>query len=230
MLQLPEFRGRGPGRSRRKRQHRRPNRGDAAQFAYEPLDHVALIEKNDWGDLSRIAQVAGSRMYCLKGRLALLEAKLMAWALERIADAGFAPITVPALAREEAFTAQGQFPGHREETYEIASDDLWLAGTAEVALTSLHSGEIIESDKLPILYAGFSPCFRREAGRAGRDVRGCCESTVLKSSICDLRGGRTVSAQWHAKLLGLAESRLQRSRSRISGRDFDRDMGLASFG
>src|SRR5688572_15259353 len=146
--------------------------GTPPEFAFEPLDHVALIENNDWADLSRIAQVSGSRMYCLKGRLALLEAKLMAWALERIADAGFTPITVPALARAEAFTAQGQFPGHVEETYELPNDDLWLAGTAEVALTSLHSGEIIEADRLPILYAGYSPCFRREAGSAGRDVRG----------------------------------------------------------
>ena len=146
--------------------------GTPPTFAFEPLDHVALIEKNDWADLSRIVQVSGSRTYCLKGRLALLEARLMAWALETIADAGFTPITVPSLAREQAFINQGQFPGHRDETYEIASDNVWLAGTAEVALTSLHSGEILEADKLPILYAGYSPCFRREAGSAGKDVRG----------------------------------------------------------
>ena len=73
--------------------------GTPPKFAFEPLDHVALIEKNDWADLSRIVQVSGSRHYCLKGRLALLETKLMAWALERIADAGFTPITVPSMAR-----------------------------------------------------------------------------------------------------------------------------------
>ena len=146
--------------------------GEPRNFGFEPLDHVALIEKNDWADLSRITQVSGSRQYCLKGRLALLETKLMGWALERIAEAGFTAITVPALAREQAFLNQGQFPGHREETYELPNDELWLAGTAEVALTSLHSGEIIEGDKLPILYAGYSPCFSREAGSAGKDVRG----------------------------------------------------------
>src|SRR5689334_10303040 len=146
--------------------------GEPPKFAFEPLDHVALIEKNDWADLNRVTQVSGSRTYCLKGRLALLETKLMAWALEKIAGAGFTPITVPAIAREQAFLNQGQFPGHREETYELPNDDLWLAGTAEVVLTSLHSGEIIEPDKLPILYAGYSPCFRREAGSAGKDVRG----------------------------------------------------------
>src|SRR3954462_7067788 len=144
--------------------------GKLPKFDFTPLDHVALIEKNGWGDLSRVTQVSGSRTYCLKGALALLEAKLMAWALEKITDAGFTPITVPAIAREQAFLNQGQFPGHEEETYQLPNDDLWLGGTAEVALTSLHSGEIVEADKLPVLYAGFSPCFRREAGSAGRDV------------------------------------------------------------
>ncbi|HWU93625.1 MAG TPA: hypothetical protein VN106_10310, partial [Sphingomicrobium sp.] len=114
--------------------------GEPPHFDFEPLDHVALIEKNGWGDLSRVTQVSGSRTYCLKGRLALLETKLMAWALERIAGAGFTPITVPAIAREQAFLNQGQFPGHRDETYQLPNDDLWLAGTAEVVLTSLHSG------------------------------------------------------------------------------------------
>ena len=185
--------------------------GQVPNFDFEPLDHVALIEKNDWADLSRIVQVSGSRQYCLKGRLALLETKLMAWALERIAHAGFTPITVPALAREQAFLNQGQFPGHREETYELPNDDLWLAGTAEVALTSLHSGEIIEGDKLPILYAGYSPCFRREAGSAGKDVRGLLRVhqfvKVEQYVICD--ADDAVSAGWHARLLELAEGMLQ---------------------
>ena len=185
--------------------------GTPPEFAFEPLDHVALIEQNDWAELSRITQVAGSRTYCLKGRLALLEAKLMAWALDKIADAGFTPITVPALAREPAFTNQGQFPGHRDETYELGNDDLWLAGTAEVALTSLHSGEILEADKLPILYAGFSPCFRREAGSAGKDVRGLLRVhqfvKVEQYVLCE--ADEAVSAEWHARLLGLAEMLLQ---------------------
>jgi seryl-tRNA synthetase len=180
------------------------------EFGFEPLDHVALIEKNDWADLSRITQVAGSRTYCLKGRLALLETKLMAWALERIAEAGFTPITVPAIAREQAFLNQGQFPGHREETYELGNDDLWLAGTAEVALTSLHSGEIIEGTQLPILYAGYSPCFRREAGSAGKDVRGLLRVhqfvKVEQYVICE--ADEAQSAEWHAKLLAVAEELL----------------------
>ncbi|MEP7129699.1 MAG: serine--tRNA ligase [Sphingomicrobium sp.] len=184
--------------------------GELPKFGFEPLDHVALIEENDWGDLSRVTAVAGSRTYCLKGRLALLEAKLMAFALETIAGAGFTPITVPAIAREQAFLNQGQFPGHREETYELSNDDLWLAGTAEVVLTSLHSGEIVESDKLPILYAGYSPCFRREAGSAGKDVRGLLRVhqfvKVEQYVICE--ADEEQSARWHATLLGLAEKLL----------------------
>ena len=185
--------------------------GAVPKFDFEPLDHVALIEKNGWGDLSRVTQVSGSRTYCLKGALALLEIKLMAWALEKIAAGGFTPITVPAIAREQAFLNQGQFPGHREETYELPNDDLWLAGTAEVVLTSLHSGEIVETDKLPILYAGYSPCFRREAGSAGKDVRGLLRVhqfvKVEQYVICE--ADDTQSAEWHATLLRLAEELLQ---------------------
>ena len=184
--------------------------GKPPKFGFEPLDHVALIEKNDWGDLSRVTQVSGSRTYCLKGRLALLETKLMVFALERIANAGFTPITVPAIAREQAFLNQGQFPGHREETYELPNDDLWLSGTAEVVLTSLHSGEIIEPDKLPILYAGYSPCFRREAGSAGKDVRGLLRVhqfvKVEQYVVCEADDEQ--SAHWHATLLDQAEQLL----------------------
>ncbi|MCY7271781.1 MAG: serine--tRNA ligase, partial [Sphingomonas bacterium] len=181
--------------------------GEVPQFNFEPLDHVALIEKNDWAELSRIVQVSGSRTYCLKGRLALLETKLMGWALEQIAGAGFTPITVPAIAREQAFLNQGQFPGHVDETYALPNDDAWLAGTAEVALTSLHSGEIVEAAKMPMLYAGFSPCFRREAGSAGKDVRGLLRVhqflKVEQWVMCE--ADEAVSATWHAKLLAQAE-------------------------
>jgi seryl-tRNA synthetase len=185
--------------------------GEPPKFDFAPLDHVALIEKNDWADLSGVTQVSGSRTYCLKGALALLETKLMGWALEKIAGAGFTPITVPAIAREQAFLNQGQFPGHEEETYQLPNDDLWLSGTAEVVLTSLHAGEIVEADKLPILYAGFSPCFRREAGSAGKDVRGLLRVhqfvKVEQYVICE--ADEAQSASWHAKLLELAESLLR---------------------
>ena len=181
--------------------------GAVRQFDFEPLDHVALIEKNDWAELSRIVQVSGSRMYCLKGRLALLETMLMGWALQQVAAAGFTPITVPSLAKPAAFVGTGHFPGHEDEAYAVPADDLYLAGTGEIALTSLHSGEILDGATLPIKYAGLSPCFRREAGSAGRDVRGLLRvHQFLKDEayvICE--NDEAVSAQWHARLLALAE-------------------------
>ena len=181
--------------------------GEVPVFDFEPLDHVALIERNDWAELKRIVQVSGSRTYCLKGRFALLETKLMGWALEQIAAARFTPITVPAIANEQAFINQGQFPGHVAETYYMEEDEQWLAGTAEVALTSLHSGEIVDGAKLPLLYAGFSPCFRREAGSAGKDVRGLLRVhqflKVEQWVMC--AADEAVSAEWHGKLLAQAE-------------------------
>lgn len=185
--------------------------GTIPSFDFAPLDHVALIERNDWADLARIVQVAGSRQYCLKGRLALLEQALMFWAQQRLAADGFTLMTLPALARAQAFIATGHFPGHEDEAYHIADDDLYLAGTGEIALTSLHSGEILEADKLPILYAGYSPCFRREAGSAGRDVRGLLRvHQFLKLEqyvIC--RDDEGESAKWHERLLANAEGMLQ---------------------
>ena len=185
--------------------------GTIPAFAFEPLDHVALIEKNDWADLARITQVAGSRTYCLKGRLALLEQALLFWAQQRLAADGFTLMTVPALARPQAFVATGHFPGHEEEAYHMPADELYLAGTGEIALTSLHSGEIFEADKLPILYAGYSPCFRREAGSAGRDVRGLLRVhqfyKLEQYVIC--RDDEAESARWHQRLLANAEGLLQ---------------------
>jgi seryl-tRNA synthetase len=185
--------------------------GTIPSFDFEPLDHVALIERNDWADLARITRVAGSRTYCLKGRLALLEQALMLWAQQRLAADGFTLMTVPALARPQAFVATGHFPGHEEEAYHISADELYLAGTGEIALTSLHSGEIVEADKLPILYAGYSPCFRREAGSAGKDVRGLLRVhqfyKLEQYVIC--RDDAAESARWHQRLLANAEAMLQ---------------------
>jgi seryl-tRNA synthetase len=185
--------------------------GTPPSFDFEPRDHVQLLEMNDWADLSRITQVAGSRTYALKGRLALLEQALMFWAQQQLAADGFTLMTVPALARPQAFVATGHFPGHEEEAYQVPADDLYLAGTGEIALTSLHSGEIIDADKLPILYAGYSPCFRREAGSAGRDVRGLLRVHQFYKPeqyvICP--DDPEESARWHQRLLANAEGLLR---------------------
>ena len=180
-------------------------------FDFAPRDHVELVEMNGWAELGRITQVAGSRTYCLKGRLAELEQVLMLWAARRLAAEGFTTMTVPALARPQAFVATGHFPGHEEEAYHMPADDLYLAGTGEIALTSLHSGEILDSAQLPILYAGYSPCFRREAGSAGRDVRGLLRVhqfyKLEQYVIC--RDDVEESARWHQRLLANAETMLR---------------------
>ncbi|MGE5723261.1 MAG: serine--tRNA ligase [Sphingomonadales bacterium] len=185
--------------------------GLVPDFDFEPRDHVALIEMNDWADLGRVTQVSGSRTYCLKGRLALLEQAVMFWAQKRLAAEGFDLMTVPALARPAAFFATGHFPGHEEEAYEIPKDELYLAGTGEIVLTGLHSGEILDADRLPILYAGYSPCFRREAGSAGRDVRGLLRVhqfyKLEQYVIC--ADDPAESARWHARLLANAEALLR---------------------
>src|SRR3546814_16516360 len=95
----------------------------------------------------------------------------MFWAQRKWAAEGFTMMTVPALARPSDFVATGHFTGHEEEAYEIPKDDLYLSGTGEIALTRHHSREILEADKLPILYVSHSPCFRHSAARAGRAVR-----------------------------------------------------------
>jgi seryl-tRNA synthetase len=121
-------------------------------------------------DMDAGARVAGSRFAYLKGDLVLLEFALVRWALGLLADRGFEPVVPPVLVREEALYGTGFLPDTEQQIYRLPEDKLYLAGTSEVPLASLHAGEIV--DALPLHYAGFSPCFRREAGAAGRDTRG----------------------------------------------------------
>ena len=118
------------------------------------------------------ARVAGSRFAYLKGDLVLLELALVRWALELLRGKGFEPVVPPVLVREEALHGTGFLPDTEQQIYRLADDALYLTGTSEVALASLHAGEIVDGERLPLRYAGFSPCFRREAGAAGRDTRG----------------------------------------------------------
>jgi seryl-tRNA synthetase len=121
-------------------------------------------------DMEAGARLAGSRFAYLKGDLVLLELALVRWTLEVLRGEGFEPVLPPVLVREEALFGTGFLPDTEQQIYRLADDPLYLAGTSEVALASLHAGEIVE--RLPLRYAGFSPCFRREAGAAGRDTRG----------------------------------------------------------
>ena len=185
--------------------------GTPRAFDFTPLDHVALMEKHDLVELERGARVAGHRGYFLKREAALLEMAVMRFALDRLWERGFVPMTAPSFARTSAFTATGHFPGSEEETYHLERDDLWLSGTAEVPLTSMYAGEILQAAQLPILYAAYSPCFRREAGSYGRDLKGVFRvhqfNKVEQFVICE--ADEAESIKWHETLLANAESLMQ---------------------
>ncbi|MEX2210675.1 MAG: serine--tRNA ligase [Gaiellaceae bacterium] len=123
-------------------------------------------------DLERAARVSGSRFGYWIGDTALLALAMYRLALDRLAAKGFVTVLPPVLLREEALVGTGQLPSLEDDVYELPADELYLAGTAEIPLGGLHLGEILEDADLPLRYAGFSPCFRREAGAAGRDTRG----------------------------------------------------------
>jgi seryl-tRNA synthetase len=185
--------------------------GTPPEFGFRPLDHVELLERRGWADFARARKVAGERAYALTSDMVLLERALHSYAIEALRARNFTLVSVPSLVREEPLTGTGQFPAHREETYAIPADELYLAGTSEVGLVGFHSGEIIDHRSLPITYAGISPCFRREAGSAGRDVRGLLRvhqfEKVEQFVIC--AADDTESDRWHEQLLGTAEQLLQ---------------------
>jgi len=154
-----------------------PTAADADEVLYERgeagregKDHLELA--GAWIDMEAGARVAGSRFAYLKGDLVMLELALVRWTLELLRGKGFEPVIPPVLVREEALYGTGFLPDTEQQIYRLADDPLYLAGTSEVPLASLHGGEILDGDRLPLRYAGFSPCFRREAGAAGRDTRG----------------------------------------------------------
>ena len=133
-------------------------------------DHLELL--GDLADMERGARVSGSRFLYLKGPLVLLELALVRWAMDVLGSHGFMPVIPPVLVREEALYGTGMLPDTEQQLYKIPEDELYLVGTSEVPLASMHADEILDEDALPIRYAGFSTCFRREAGAAGKDTRG----------------------------------------------------------
>jgi len=181
--------------------------GQQPVFSFTPLDHVALLDRHGWADFERVARVAGSRSYSLRGDMVLLEMALLHFALDKLQGRGFTLVSLPSMARESALFGTGHFPSGRDQVYYLPDDDLYLSGTAEVPLNSLHSGEILAESQLPLLYAGYSPCFRREAGAAGRDVRGLIRVhqfyKVEQYVVC--RNDPEESARWHTQLLATAE-------------------------
>ena len=146
--------------------------GERPSFEFEPRDHLDIGTELGLIDMESAAKLSGSRFAYIKGDLVLLELALVRFALDLVRGEGHEPVVPPVLVREEALYGTGFLPGDRDQIYEVPKDELFLVGTSEVALASLHADQILDAGRLPLRYAGFSPCFRREAGAAGRDTRG----------------------------------------------------------
>jgi seryl-tRNA synthetase len=160
-------------------------------------------------DMEAGARVAGSRFVVLRGDLMLLEMALMRWALERVRERGHEPILPPVLAREQALYGTGFLPDTEQQIYALADDPLYLVGTSEVPLASLHAGEILDEEALPLRYAAYSPCFRREAGAAGRDTRGMFRVHQFNKVEMFSYVRPEDSPQEHERILATEESMLQ---------------------
>ncbi|HZE03736.1 MAG TPA: serine--tRNA ligase [Solirubrobacteraceae bacterium] len=170
-------------------------------------DHLELAGPRI--DMERGARLSGSRFAYLRGDLVLLELALVRYAMEKLTGEGFEPVIPPVLVREPALFGTGFLPDTEQQIYRLPEDDLYLVGTSEVALASLHRDEILAADELPRRYAGFSSCFRREAGAAGKDTRGIFrvhqfDKVEMFSFVEPAR-----AADEHQRILGIEESIMQ---------------------
>jgi seryl-tRNA synthetase len=146
--------------------------GEPRRFAFPPRDHLDLGTALDMIDMERGGKVSGARFSFLKGDLVLLQFALVQFALQKLMTKGFRPVVPPVLVRDEAMFGTGFFPTDMQQVYRLESDALNLVGTSEVPLAALHMDEILAEADLPVRYVGYSTCFRREAGAAGKDTRG----------------------------------------------------------
>ena len=174
-----------------------------------PKDHLEIAESLGLIDVQKAAEVSGSRFSYLFGDLVKIELNLVSWAMQQLSEKGFKPTIPPVLVRENALYGTGFFPDDAEQVYEIPNDDLYLVGTSEVPLAALHSNEILDASDLPIRYAGFSTCFRREAGTYGKDTTGIFRvhqfDKVEMFSFCDSEN----SEEEHSFILSVEEELLQ---------------------
>jgi seryl-tRNA synthetase len=146
--------------------------GGKPEFDFEPRDHLALGERLDAIDMERGAKVSGARFYFLKGVGARLELALLQLGLQRAVESGFTPLITPTLVRPDIMAGTGFLGAHADEVYYLERDELYLTGTSEVALAGYHKDEILDLAAGPLRYAGWSTCYRREAGSGGKDTRG----------------------------------------------------------
>ena len=171
------------------------------------LSHVDFLLNNQGADFQRIAQVAGARSYTLKNRFVLLEQALIQWGLRFLAQKGFTLFSLPNFGDRASFIGSGHFPEGEDQVYHMEKDNIYLTGTAEVLLNALYRGEILDQKSLPRLMGGLSPCFRREAGSAGKDVRGLLRVhqfvKLEQYVICE--NSLEETEKWHKVLLSNAE-------------------------
>jgi seryl-tRNA synthetase len=170
-------------------------------------DHLELAGPRI--DMERAARLSGSRFAYLRGELVLLELALVRYAFEKLLAQGFQPVIPPVLVRERALFGTGFLPDTEQQIYQLPEDDLFLVGTSEVALASLHDSEILPVDALPARYAGFSSCFRREAGAAGKDTRGIFRVHQFDKVEMFSFVSPEDSREEHERLLAIEESILQ---------------------
>ncbi|MDR6611264.1 serine--tRNA ligase [Leifsonia sp. 1010] len=182
--------------------------GDIPEFPFEPRDHLELGELLGAIDMARGAKVAGARFSYLRGIGARLELALMNMALDKALQNGFIPLITPTLVKPEIMQGTGFLGAHADEVYHLENDDLYLTGTSEVALAGYHSDEIIEVDE-PIRYAGWSTCYRREAGSAGKDTRGIIRVHQFDKLEMFVYTRPEEAEAEHERLLGWQEEMMQ---------------------
>ena len=183
--------------------------GTRPEFDFEPLDHADLGEKLGAIDIKRGTKVSGSRFYFLRGIGARLEIGLMNMALDLAVENDFTPLITPTLVRPEVMGGTGFLGSHADEVYHLPADDLYLTGTSEVALAGYHSDEILDVTDGPIRYAGWSTCYRREAGAAGKDNRGILRVHQFNKLEMFSYVHPDRAEQEHETLVGLQERMLQ---------------------
>jgi seryl-tRNA synthetase len=179
--------------------------GEVPDFDFEPRDHLEIGTALGLIDIEAAARVSGSRFAYLMGDLVLLELALVRYAIDLVRGEGHEPVIPPVLVREEALVGTGFLPGDRDQIYEIPKDDLFLVGTSEVSLAGLHADQILDAADLPLRYAGFSTCFRREAGAAGRDTRGVFRVHQFDKVEMFSFVEPSKSAEEHERLLAIEE-------------------------
>ncbi|MGE5283187.1 MAG: serine--tRNA ligase [Chloroflexota bacterium] len=179
--------------------------GTPPEFDFEPRDHLEIGTELGLIEIEAAAKLSGSRFAYVKGDLVLLELALVRFALDVVRGEGHEPVVPPVLVREDALYGTGFLPGDRDQIYEIPKDELFLVGTSEVSLAALHADEILDAERLPLRYAGFSTCFRREAGAAGRDTRGIFRVHQFDKVEMFSFVEPTQSAAEHERLLAIEE-------------------------